>query len=182
VFAGRLTAEKGVEALVRAWLLWGATAPELRIVGEGGLRGELERLAAIAPEVRIRFLGQLAADAAREEIAHARLLVLPSESFETFGMVILEAFAFGTPAAVSAIGPLPSIVRHGENGVVFAPRNPRSLVEKVRTAWETPGLLEGLARGARAAFEAKYSEGPNYDTLMAVYERAIAISRARANA
>ena len=59
VFAGRLSAEKGVLALVRAWLMWGASAPELRIVGDGDLRGELERLAATAPEVPIRFLGQL---------------------------------------------------------------------------------------------------------------------------
>ena len=57
VFAGRLTAEKGVTALVRAWLVWGAAAPELRIVGDGDLRGDLERLAATAPETPIRFLG-----------------------------------------------------------------------------------------------------------------------------
>ena len=44
VFAGRLTAEKGVLALVRAWLMWGASAPELRIVGDGGMRAELEQI------------------------------------------------------------------------------------------------------------------------------------------
>ena len=119
VFAGRLTAEKGVLALVRAWLMWGASAPELRIVGDGSLRAEIERLSATMPEVPIRFLGQVAGDAAQTEIARARLLVLPSEWFEGFPMVIWEAFAFGTPAAVSNIGPLASIVRQGENGVVF---------------------------------------------------------------
>ena len=59
VFAGRLTAGKGIESLVRAWIKWGSSAPELRIAGDGELRHKLERLAAANPQVRIRFLGQL---------------------------------------------------------------------------------------------------------------------------
>jgi glycosyltransferase involved in cell wall biosynthesis len=179
VFAGRLTAEKGVLALVRAWLAWGATAPELRIVGDGDLRDELERLAATAPMVPIRFLGQLAGATAQEEIARACLLVLPSECFEGFPMVVREAFAFGTPAAVSNIGPLPSIVREGKNGVVFEPANPQSLLKTVRTAWETTGDLERLAAEARRSFETLYTEDANYRMLMKVYEQAMDVSRRR---
>ena len=182
VFAGRLTAEKGVVALVRAWLMWGASAPELRIVGDGDLRGELERLAATAPEVSIRFLGQLGGDAAQSEIARARLLVLPSEWFEGFPMVVREAFALGTPVAVSNIGPLPSIVRHGENGVVFAPGDPQSLLATVRTAWEKTGELERLAAGARKSFEALYTEEANYRVLMAIYAQAMEVSQRRGGA
>lgn len=182
VFAGRLTAEKGVRALVRAWLMWGDSAPELRIVGDGDLRGELERLAATSPGVPIRFLGQLPAAAAQQEIARARLLVLPSEWFEGFPMVVREAFAFGTPAAVSDIGPLPSIVRQGENGVVFRPADPQSLVETVRAAWDSDGYLERLAGGARRSFEDLYSEEANYKMLMTIYEQAIEVSRRRREA
>ena len=179
VFAGRLTAEKGVTALVRAWLLWGAAAPELRIIGDGDLRGDLERLAAAAPDTPIRFLGHLAGDAARAEIAHARLLVLPSEWFEVFSMGILEAFASGTPSAVSDIGPLPSIVHSGENGVLFAPGDPQSLLAAVRGVWELPGELERLARGARRSFEVLYTEEANYKMLMAIYQQAISVSQER---
>lgn len=179
VFAGRLSAEKGVLALVRAWMLWGASAPELRILGDGDLRGELERLAASAPLVPIRFLGQLSSAASQDEIARARLLVLPSECFEGFPMVVREAFAFGTPAAVSNIGPLPSIVRQGENGMVFAPGDPQSLLTAVRAAWEKTGELERLAAGARRSFEALYTEEENYRMLMAIYEQAIDVSQRR---
>jgi len=177
VFVGRLTAEKGVRTLVQAWLQWGAEAPELRLVGDGGLRSALERIAASQPLVPVRFLGQLAAEAAQAEIARARMLILPSECFEGFPMVVREAFAFGTPAALSNIGPLPTIVRHGVNGIVFEPADPDSLLRQVRRFWAGPGLLESLGKGARNEFETKYTSEKNYDELMAIYRQAISASR-----
>ncbi len=174
VFAGRLSAEKGVINLLRAWQLWGAAAPELRLVGDGELRAELERMAEGLP---VRFLGQVGAEDAQAQIAGARLLVLPSECLETFGLVVVEAFAHGTPAAVSNLGPLPSIVEHGKSGMVFQPGDPQSLLHEVRTAWETPGLLERLGRGGRAEFVSKYTEEANYATLMEIYRKAIDVSR-----
>lgn len=179
VFAGRLSAEKGAKSLVRGWLLWGEQAPELRIVGDGPLRDELEELASTQPCVPISFLGQLTWEMAQIEIAHARLLVLPSECFEGFPMVVREAFAFGTPAAVSDIGPLPSIVKHRVSGVVFAPANSGSLLQQVKAAWDTPGLLERLGNGARAEFEAKYTGEKNYEMLMEIYQRAIVVSKSK---
>lgn len=170
VFAGRLTAEKGVAALVRAWQLWGADAPELRVLGDGDLRAELTDLARGLP---VRFMGQVSALAAQQQIAEAGLLVLPSECFEGFPMVVREAFAFGTPVAVSDIGPLPSIVQHGESGVVFEAGNPASLLREIRGAWTAPGVLPALGNGARAAFEAHYTEKSNYQTMIRIYQRAI---------
>lgn len=174
VFAGRLTAEKGVVSLLRAWKAWGAGAPELRIVGDGALGAEL---ACMAEGLPVRFLGQMSAAQAQAQIAPAQLLVLPSECFEGFPMVVREAFAFGTPAAVSDLGPLPSIVEHGKSGITFQPANPDSLLHEVRSAWETPGLLERLGVGARAEFESKYNEETNYATLMDIYRQAIEVSR-----
>lgn len=170
VFAGRLTAEKGVVSLVKAWALWGQQAPELRILGDGELRTELERQAQGLP---IRFLGQVPSQQAQQEIARATLLVLPSECFEGFPMVVREAFAFGTPVAVSNLGPLPSIVQAGVSGVVFEPGNPASLRQALQDAWQASGALEQLGRGARQAFETNYTEESNYSTLMRVYEQAM---------
>jgi glycosyltransferase involved in cell wall biosynthesis len=175
VFVGRLGTEKGVVNLVKAWRAWGPSAPELRIIGAGELRGELERLVAGS---KIHILGQLATADAQSQIARARLLVLPSECFEGFPMVVREAFAFGTPAAVSDIGPLPSIVQDGISGVVFGAAQPESLLSKVRAAWETPGLLARMGHGARLEFETKYNEETNYQTLMAIYGKAVEVSKA----
>lgn len=170
VFAGRLSEEKGVAALVNAWIAWGADAPELRIIGDGPLRGELEKAATGSP---ILFLGQIPAEETIRQIARAQLQLLPSECFETFGLAIVEAFAGGTPAAVSNIGPLPTIVNHGINGVVFEAANPQSLLTVVRNTWQTSGLLEQLSHGARKSFETLYTEDINYACLMEIYQAAI---------
>lgn len=174
VFAGRLTAEKGVATLLRAWQQWGNEAPELRVLGGGEMRAELEQMASGLP---VRFLGQLSAVDAQRQISEASLLVLPSECFEAFGLVVVEAFAFGTPAAVSNLGPLPSIVKHGESGVVFEAANSDSLLHAVRAVWQSPAVLERLGQGARQAFEALYNEDANYQMLMHIYEQAIAQSK-----
>ena len=170
VFVGRLSAEKGVLSLLRAWAAWGANAPELRLVGGGEVRAELERMGSGLP---VRFLGQKSPTLAQAEIARARLLLLPSECFEGSPMVALEAFAFGTPVGVSNLGPLPAIVAAGRNGIVFEAGNPESLLREVSAAWQTPELLERLGQGARAEFETKYTEDANYSRVMQVYEAAI---------
>jgi glycosyltransferase involved in cell wall biosynthesis len=176
VFVGRLSGEKGLAHVLDAWAAWGPGAPALHVVGDGPLRPDLERRAASA-SLPVRFLGQVPERRAEEEIAAARLLVVPSVWFEAFPLVLREALAFGTPAAVSDLGPLPALVEHGRAGVVFAPGDPRALLAAVRTAWETPGALEKLGAAARAAFEARYGEDANHAALVEIYGRAIERSR-----
>lgn len=174
VYVGRLTAEKGVVTLVKAWQKWGPSAPELHVIGSGELRTELERMAEGLP---VRFWGQLSPHEVHERISDAKLLILPSEWFETFGLTVVEAFAHGTPAAVSRIGPLPTIVTHRETGIVFDPANVQSLLEEVQSAWLEPGLMQELGCRARAEFESKYTEDKNYTMLMEIYRQATEVSR-----
>ncbi len=171
VCVGRLSEEKGVAHLIDAWAQWGAAAPELRVVGDGPLRSTLEARARRMST--IRFLGPVAPAEAQEEVATARLLVVPSVWFEGFPLVLRDAFAFGTPAAVSDIGSLPEIVSRGRLGLVFRPGNASSLLASVRAAWETPGELERLSTAARREFEQQYGEDANHALLVRIYEKAI---------
>lgn len=173
VYVGRLSAEKGIESLVRAWMLWGGNAPKLQIIGDGPLLNKMSRLIESQASAQIEMLGQVPAAQAQAAIAHAKLLVLPSECFEGFPMVIREAFAYGTPVAASAIGPLPEIITNGINGVLFKAGDPTSLLQEVEQIWGTPGVLEQLSNGARRAFEDSYSASTNYRMLLNIYEDAI---------
>jgi glycosyltransferase involved in cell wall biosynthesis len=103
--------------------------------------------------------------------------VLPSVWFEGFPMVLREACAFGTPAAVSDIGSLPGIVHAGRTGVVFAPGSPAALLDQVRRLWSNPDALRAMSRESRAEFETHYAEAGNYRALMRVYEHASAQRR-----
>lgn len=170
LFVGRLSEEKGVRTLLNAWRMWGRGAPELRIIGDGPLRDELEALSQGLP---VKFLGQVPPVRAQEQIASGRLLILPSQCFEGFPMVLVEAFAFGTPVAVSNIGPLPSIVVNDVTGVVFEANHPGSLLSQVKNVFGNPTKLEGLAAEARVAFERLYTEDENYKLLLKIYDRAI---------
>lgn len=172
VFAGRLSAEKGVVTLLRAWQLWGPEAPELRVLGDGELRTELENMAVGLP---VRFMGQVTSGEAEKHIAESSLLVLPSEWYEGFPMVLREAFAFGTPAAVSDLGPLPSIVQHQKNGVVFEAGNHEALLHEIHDIWGRPHILREMSIEARTAFDAKYTEESNYKILMEIYKKAFAL-------
>jgi glycosyltransferase involved in cell wall biosynthesis len=101
VFAGRLTRK-------RAWPRWSAPGsfgarrrPSCACWVAASCGASWKAMAAGLP---VRFLGQVDAAEAQRQIAQASLLVLPSECFEGFPMVVREAFAFGTPAAVSDLG------------------------------------------------------------------------------
>lgn len=170
VFAGRLSADKGVRTLVAAWRRLGDAAPELRMIGDGDLRQELT---AMANGCRIAFLGQCDAAATQQQIAGARLLLVPSEGYEGFPMVLREAFAFGTPVVVSDRGPLPDLVRRGEAGAMFAAADAQQLAALVAALWRDPARLEELSRAARQQFERHYTAAANFDTLLQVYESAV---------
>lgn len=176
LFLGRLSREKGVETLVQAWRQWGNGAPELRIAGDGDLRTRLEKNAAGLP---VKFLGQIDHEAASREMANARLIVVPSEWFEGFPMVLQEAFAFGTPAAVSDIGPLSSLVKHGKLGGMFAPKDPASLCAEIQRLWSDQAALVEKSLAARRTFEEQYTEGANAKALLRIYETAMAVKQER---
>jgi len=166
VFAGRVSGEKGVLGLVRAWRLWGESAPLLRIIGDGPQRREAE---ALATGLNIEFLGRRPAAEVHACMAHARLVVVPSEWFEGCPLVIQEAFAVGTPVAVSAVGGLPEFVGVPASGASFEVGNPGAMASVLQRLWVTPGLLRQLGHNARRRFEATYSEQANHQRLMAIY-------------
>lgn len=170
VYAGRLSAEKGVRTLVAAWRRMGAAAPELRMVGDGELRSELEQQ---AQGTNVKFLGQLAAKEADAQIGGARLLVMPSEWFEGFPMVLREAFALGTPVAVSRIGPMPDLVCGGEAGALFTPGAVAEVADTVSGLWANEARLQDLSRQSRRQFEQNLTEGANQQRLQQIYETAV---------
>jgi glycosyltransferase involved in cell wall biosynthesis len=166
LFVGRLSSEKGVATLAEAMAL----RPEagLRVAGDGPDAGLLDGLAGVTR------LGSLPGDAVRQEMSRAVALVVPSIWYETFGLVVIEAFACGTPVIVSRIGALAELVRDGETGLLFEPGNARDLADKLAWALAHPEQMALMGRNARAQYEAEFSAEVNYRRLMEIYAGVLA--------
>ncbi|MGO9327472.1 MAG: glycosyltransferase family 4 protein [Steroidobacteraceae bacterium] len=171
VFVGRLTEGKGVETLIDAWRDLGSV--KLRIVGDGNLRVQLEARAK-REGLNIEFTGKQDRAAVLEAISNATFLIMPSVWYETFGLVVAEAFACGTPVLVSRIGSLDELVQEGTTGAKFTPGDPRDLANAVRTMLGDEARLQRMRIGARSFFDAHLTEEKNYSQLMTIYEDVLA--------
>lgn len=169
LFVGRLSPEKGLATLLDGWRLLGGAVP-LKIVGDGPLAGEVRRAAAIDPA--IEWLGARPGDEVRALMGAAAVLVVPSVWYETFGLVVAEAFSVGTPVLSSRIGALREVVDEGVSGELFAPGDPAALAEGIRRLFSSPNTLRRLRAGARAAYETRMSPDANYRDLMGIYAAA----------
>lgn len=166
LFVGRLSAEKGLATLAEAIAM--LPAVQLRVAGDGPEAGLLDGVAGVTR------LGSLPSEAVRHEMNRAAALVVPSIWYETFGLVVIEAFACGTPVIVSRIGALARLVREGETGLLFEPGNPRDLADKIAWAQANSERMAEMGRNARAQYEAEFSAEVNYLRLMEIYGDAIA--------
>jgi glycosyltransferase involved in cell wall biosynthesis len=129
---GRLTHQKGIDILLRAFANVAADFPEWRlaVVGDGPLRAELAALAtSLGLQERVEWMGMQRADAV---LASAEIFVLPSR-FEGFPNALCEAMAHGLAVIATDCPSGPrEIVRHEVDGLLVAPEDPRALAGAIR--------------------------------------------------
>jgi 1,4-alpha-glucan branching enzyme len=158
-FVGRMVREKGVQLLLEG-------APEILrhhpdttfvLAGSGPMLDELRRQAeCLGIAGRTRFLG-FVDDVRRNALFRlADVAVFPS-LYEPFGIVALEAMAFGTPLLVADTGGLWEIVRHGENGATMYTGDVQSLVNQLRWLLENPEQGRAMADRARQEIIEQYN-------------------------
>jgi glycosyltransferase involved in cell wall biosynthesis len=115
LFVGRLERIKGLQTLIA---LWDRVPPyDLLVVGEGSYGPELRTMAASNP--RIKFIGALPPHDLGPLYYHAIASIVPSITYETFGMASVESFARKTPAIVRDLGGLPEVVQDSGGGFVY---------------------------------------------------------------
>lgn len=157
-FVGRLVREKGVHLLLEAVSRLGWEFPDLRLVvaGKGPQADELKELAwRLGMAENVRFLGFVEDERRNELFRLADVAVFPS-LYEPFGIVALEAMAFGTPLLVADTGGLREIVRHGENGAMMYTGDVESLINQLRWLLRNPEVRQQLAQQARSDVRRHY--------------------------
>jgi glycosyltransferase involved in cell wall biosynthesis len=143
-YVGRLSSEKNVRLLPsieHALIAAGQTDFQFLIVGEGSERGWLEQRMQHA-----QFTGVLHGESLARAYANMDLLVFPSHT-DTFGNVVQEALASGTPALVTSCGGPKFIVRQGVSG--FVASDDRGFLEAAQTVITDRGRHQGMRLAAR---------------------------------
>jgi glycosyltransferase involved in cell wall biosynthesis len=167
LFVGRLERLKGLDGLIELFRSYDAA--DLVIAGDGEQEAELRRRADGLPHVR--FAGRVHPGALPDLYAHAVALLVPSIGFEVFGIVILEAFAQGTPAIVHDLGALPEVI--ADSGGGFAYRTERELLDAMELLRLDRARRDQLGAQGREAWLRLWSEDPH----VAGYHDAIAEAR-----
>jgi glycosyltransferase involved in cell wall biosynthesis len=167
LFAGRLSAEKGIATLLSGWERLSRAVP-LKVVGDGPLREDVARRSG-GP---IDYLGGQTRERVLALMRKASFLVFPSVWYEGLPMVIVEAFSVGLPVIASNLGSMSSLIDDERTGLHFRPGDADDLAAKVEWAVAHPKEMARMRRGARAEYLARYTPQRNYEMLMEIYARA----------
>lgn len=147
---------KGHLELIQALALLKDRHPlQALMVGGGRRQEEMRELAAsLGLQERVHFLGN------RRDVPvllkAMDIFVLPSHN-EGVSLAVLEAMAAGLPVIVSAVGGLPEIVAHEENGLLIPPKDVEALAQSLARLLDNPDLARRLGQKAREHIEARYS-------------------------
>ena len=170
VFVGQSVERKGLPLLLRAFEALREHIPcELTIVGP--THEELAPL--MMDDDGVRVLGKVDDERKRQELRAADVLCAPSLGGESFGMVLTEAFAAGTPVVASDIAGYRDVVRDGVDGVLVAPADAQALAEALRDMWEEPARRAEMAHAAAADVQ-RFAWPRVAAEVMGAYQDAIA--------
>jgi glycosyltransferase involved in cell wall biosynthesis len=171
-----LNSVKAHDNLIRALAdrFRGDGSVELRIGGDGPPRPALERLArALGVQGQVRFLGELSREEVLEEMLGADAFVLCSR-FETFGVVLAESLACGTPVIATACGG-PECIVNESNGLLVPPGDVPALGQAMVTMRRRAAEYD--AESLRRDCAARFGRDAVLATWRRLYEEAVARSR-----
>jgi glycosyltransferase involved in cell wall biosynthesis len=151
LFVGRLEKIKGADKLIEVWKR--IEGVDLVLAGSGGQAAELKKKA--AGNERVIFVGAQNPKALGNYYYHALATIVPSLTYETFGMIILESFARKTPVIVRDLGALPEVVQESGGGLIF--NSEEELVNRVREISASPFLRSRLGENGYTTFLSKWT-------------------------
>jgi glycosyltransferase involved in cell wall biosynthesis len=168
-YIGRLSAEKGMWTLVRA--MEHVTGIILKIAGVGP---EEAAIRSYIEEKRIRnieLLGFVSGEARTEFLRHCKFTIMPSEWYEMFPMVLLEAWAAGKPVIGSRLGATSDLIGEGNTGLLFEAGNAHDLAEKISTLYSSPESISRMGAQARTLVETRYNPEASHSLLMKIFRQ-----------
>ena len=172
VYFGRITEEKGVETVIKAY----EKLPEytVKIMGDDTTE-EATKLKNYVKKHKIKnveFLGFKSGEELENIIKAARFTLIPSIWYDNLPNTALESFQYSKPVIASNIGSLPELVIDGENGYLFNPSDEEDLIKKIKML-DDDKLVKKMGEASRRRLENRFSPNAHYEALMKVFNEAI---------
>jgi glycosyltransferase involved in cell wall biosynthesis len=177
LYFGRLSAEKGIDDLLRSM----QKVPQMRLIvaGDGPQRLPLQELAISLGLSNVEFVGHVGREERDSLIAKSRFTVLPSHAYETLGKTILESYAEGRAVVASDMGSRRELIDPGETGLLYRPGDVNQLAEAIQSLGSRPDLADTMGRAGWEKVRQGHTPAGHYQKLFGIYEDLVARKRNR---
>ena len=175
LFVGRLEYIKGVQNLIP--IFKSRPQYDLLIAGEGDYKDALTTQA--GKSSNIKFLGRVSQDRLRHLYQSALAVIVPSICYETFGIIIIEAFACRTPVIVNDLGALPEVVEESGGGFIY--RNANELITAMEELACNVALRNALGEKGFSAYLKYWNEEPHLAQYLNLIQGLILERRRKTN-
>ena len=167
VYYGRLSEEKGVFTLLKAMKC--LPKANLKIIGDGPLKGDLENYARKNQLINVQFLGMKSGEELKPLVSKAMFVVLPSEWYENSPMVIYESFAMGKPVIGSKTGGITELIRDNVDGLLFEMGNVNELRDCIQYLLTHPQKIVEFGRNGRLRAESEFNPEKHLQEILNLY-------------
>jgi len=176
VLISRLVFYKNVQVILKALKIVKKKYPNVSftIIGNGPYRKTLEEIVdSLELRENVSFKGTIIDEAEKNKlIASSQALLLPSY-YESFGLVILEAFSQKKPAIVSDLKPLSEIVEHNKTGLVVPPHNEKEWAKTLEYALSHPEEIAKMGERGRKVLEEQYNLDVFWNRISKTYHNVL---------
>ncbi|CAN5603230.1 glycosyltransferase family 4 protein [soil metagenome] len=171
LFLGRKTEYKGLDVTLQAFAALRQLRADLLLLAVGPETAFSERLwSELGPLDGVMRHGAVSEELRLDALAACDVLVLPSTG-EAFGIVFLEAWAYGKAVIGARIPAISSLIDDEKDGYLVAPRQPYELQRRLALLIENPALAQTLGERGRRKLHARYTVQQIGDTVEATYRR-----------
>ena len=174
LYVGRLSKEKGVDCLIRAFpkIIKAFPSSRLNIVGDGPILSQLLKLASdLNVERHVTFHGRLIGAELMAEYQKANVVMVPSVCVDNSPNVIYEAMATGRPTIGSNIGGIPDLIMDAVTGFLVEPGNIDQISKKVIQIISNRELTIRMGKKARDKCFTEYCSEIHYTKILELYQK-----------
>lgn len=167
LYIGRLDKTKGIDILIKSWK--NIEREKLIVIGTGDLENEIKDYISKFKLDNIELKGRLHKDDAMKYICEAKSLIFPSQCYETFGLVIIEALKRGTPVIVNDIGNISELIENDRCGYLSIINDENSMCKAINNFNELYEADYYDNKYIHDIYEKKYGKEENYNVLSHIY-------------